>query len=277
MHSYHHNIKTFNSATRHLTRVERSLYRDLIELYYDTEQPFQATDFDRLSRTVLANSDEEKEALRYVLSEFFIKTGDVYTHNYCDDQIEKYRVGISAKAKAGIASAAAKKIKIASRIEHRTSNHSTELNVCSTEFNTCSTVVHNHEPITNNQINTKPTEDVRPCESEKLFNGNFPNAVGIQSFVEACDQNGIKRIPETDAVFEFAGRNGISEEMIKICWQHFVRTNRESGKRQKDWRKAFRNCVRSNWYKLWYIQPDGEVIATSQYRAMQADFEMESA
>ena len=71
MHYYQHNIKTFNSATRHLTRVERALYRDLIEIYYDTEKPL-TSNIDRLSRLVMANSNDEKESLSYVLSEFFI-------------------------------------------------------------------------------------------------------------------------------------------------------------------------------------------------------------
>src|SRR5690606_12316824 len=105
MHSYQHNIKTFNSDTRNLTRVERSLYRDLIELYYDTEKPIPADNFDRLARKVMANTQEEREALQYVLDEYFIKTGNVYTHNYCDNQIEKYYANTTAKALAGKASA----------------------------------------------------------------------------------------------------------------------------------------------------------------------------
>ena len=150
MHSYQHNIKTFNNATRFLTRVERSLYRDLIELYYDTEQPLQSVDFGRLCRQVMAHSDEEKEALKYVLSEFFALTGDVYTHNYCDEQIEKFRTGISAKAKAGVASAEAKKQKAAQRINERVNKKEQANNEPTTEVNTRSTAVTNQEPITNN-------------------------------------------------------------------------------------------------------------------------------
>ena len=37
MNFYKKHIGDFNNATRHLTRVERSLYSDAIELYYDTE------------------------------------------------------------------------------------------------------------------------------------------------------------------------------------------------------------------------------------------------
>ena len=110
MHSYQHNIKTFNNATRHLTRVERSLYRDLIELYYDTESALTA-DIKKLQRLVIAQNDEEKEALNYVLEEFFELTGEVYTHTFCDEVIEAYKNNTSAKAAAGKASAAARKKK----------------------------------------------------------------------------------------------------------------------------------------------------------------------
>jgi len=47
MNYYPHHIGDFNSATRHLTRIERSVYRDLIELYYDTEAPL-SRDVDKL-------------------------------------------------------------------------------------------------------------------------------------------------------------------------------------------------------------------------------------
>lgn len=119
MHSYQHNIKTFNNATMHLTHVERSLYRCLIELYYDTEQPLPADDFDRLARRVMATSDEEKAALHFVLDEYFELTGDVYTHDYCDRLIEGYRNAKSAKAKAGRASAAARAKKAEDRKQQR--------------------------------------------------------------------------------------------------------------------------------------------------------------
>ena len=146
MHSYLHNIKTFNNATRHLTRVERSLYRDLIELYYDTQQPLPAVDFDRLCRLVLAHTDEEKAAARSVLGEFFTLTGEVYTHDYCDEQIEAFNKKTSAKSIAGIASAKAKKERSAKRKQQRSTGVEQVLN-------SGSTLVLNHEQET---INHKP-------------------------------------------------------------------------------------------------------------------------
>lgn len=108
MNFYPHHIGDFNSATRHLTRVERSVYRDAIELYYDTEAAL-TLDIDRLHRKLLCHSDEEKTALKAVLDEFFVKTAGGYAHERCDSEIAKYRSNTRAKARAGIASAAKRK------------------------------------------------------------------------------------------------------------------------------------------------------------------------
>lgn len=157
VHSYLHNIKTFNNATRHLTPVERMFYRELIELYYDTEQPLPAVDFDALCRRVLARSDAEKEAVRCVLREYFEQTGDVYSHDYCDRIIEEYHSTKTAKAKAGKASAAARAAKAEARKEKRSKAPSNKgeqlLNMCSTERQQNPT---NHKPET---INHKPDID----------------------------------------------------------------------------------------------------------------------
>lgn len=100
MNYYQHHIGDFNNATRHLTRVERSIYRDLIELYYDTEAPLTA-DLKRLSKKVMARSEEEIEALNDVLDEFFTLEGDVYTHSRCDDELAKvYKKSDTARLSA---------------------------------------------------------------------------------------------------------------------------------------------------------------------------------
>lgn len=109
MNLYLRHIGDFNNATRHLTRVERSVYSDAIELYYDTEQPLQCVDTVALERRLLCRSDDEKQALQAVLAEFFVLTDAGYTHARCDAEIAKYRANTSAKARAGIASAAARK------------------------------------------------------------------------------------------------------------------------------------------------------------------------
>jgi len=148
MNFYPHHIGDFNSATRHLTRIERSVYRDLIDLYYDTEEPL-APDVSQLCRLVIARDAEERAAVEQVLNEFFVKTDDGWGHARCYHEIAKYRVLVEAKAAAGKASAAARSSK--KRQESNTSSTPVEqpLNGCST----------NQEPLT---INQEP-EDQEPC------------------------------------------------------------------------------------------------------------------
>lgn len=176
MYYYPHNIKDFNNSTRHLTRVERSVYRDSIELYYDTELPL-TKNIPELSRRLICRTDEEKQALISILCDFYTEWDDGYYHDRCHEEIEKYRANTTAKAKAGIASAAARKKK-------------------ATEYNKRSTGVQqnptNHEPRTSNQEplkepidtnvsivgNGKSVPDCPHQEIINLYSKNLP--MGIQ-------------------------------------------------------------------------------------------------
>lgn len=91
MHYYPHHIADFNNATRHLGRLERSVYRDCIEMYYDTESPLDGTDLERLQRRLLCHSDAEKVALDFILSEFFEEEGGIYMNGRCDREIAIYK------------------------------------------------------------------------------------------------------------------------------------------------------------------------------------------
>lgn len=96
MFYYRHHIGDFNHATRHLSRVERLIYRDLLDVYYDTEKPLPV-EIDRLAKIALVPKKEMKE-LENVLSEFFTLTDDGYQHGRCDHEIaEFYKRGDQAR------------------------------------------------------------------------------------------------------------------------------------------------------------------------------------
>lgn len=105
MNSVQFHIPDWTVATRHLNRIERSIYLDLLFLYYDSERPLPADDFDRLARRVLAHSDEERVALQCVLDEYFTREGDLYRHDRCDEEIERFHTMVAKKSAAGKASA----------------------------------------------------------------------------------------------------------------------------------------------------------------------------
>ena len=108
MNHYPHHIGDFNNATRHLTFVERALYRELLDLYYDTEKPLNSAT-EKLARRVLANTPELRAVLDVVLEEFFVRTPEGWINARCEREIEKYRAQAEQASRAGKASAAARR------------------------------------------------------------------------------------------------------------------------------------------------------------------------
>lgn len=96
MHHYQFHINDFNASTRHLSHIERALYRDLIDMYYSTEKPITA-DLVRLERVLLVKTDDEKQALQNVLADFFVVKklkGDAepcYHNARIDREIKNYK------------------------------------------------------------------------------------------------------------------------------------------------------------------------------------------
>ena len=107
-------------------------------------------------------------------------------------------------------------------------------------------------------------------DTDKEKENNPPNPprgksspVGIKNFLDRCRTNAEKPIPDNDPVFNYAEEVGIPHEFLRLAWREFVDRHRESDKRYRDWRKAFRNCVRSNWYRLWWATADGSYELTT--------------
>lgn len=83
-------------------------------------------------------------------------------------------------------------------------------------------------------------------------------ATTLQEFLDSCRASGVSAIPEDDPIHTYAEKVGIDHEMVAVCWNEFKSAYlHDVTKRQADWRAHFRNAVRKNWYKLWYLK-DGE-------------------
>ena len=108
MNYYPHHIGDFNTATIHLTFVERALYRELLDLYYDTEKPLRA-DVVKLARRVRAVTDEQRAGLAAVLEEFFVLHEDGWRNKQCDTEIAAYHQKQKQQSEAGKASAEKRK------------------------------------------------------------------------------------------------------------------------------------------------------------------------
>lgn len=73
-----------------MTRLERWIYRDLLDVYYDKEQPL-SLNVAELCRDIGARTDEEKAVVADLLGYKFKKTDAGYVHDVCERVIEEYR------------------------------------------------------------------------------------------------------------------------------------------------------------------------------------------
>lgn len=153
MNYYQHHIGDFNNATRHLSLIERAIYRDLLDMYYDTEKAIDASSIDRLARRLQCTTEEQKEALKYVLDEFFILEEGVYRNNRCEREIAEYHGKKKQASEAGKASAA----KRAAKKKGSSNSGSSKDDQASNEN---STVVEN--PLNEEQTGVQPTNNHKP-------------------------------------------------------------------------------------------------------------------
>jgi uncharacterized protein YdaU (DUF1376 family) len=88
---YPHHIGDFRSGTVNMTRVERWIYRDLLDVYYDKEQPLPL-DLEVVCREVGVRSDEERGIVADILKYKFVRTDAGYEHERCESVIADYRL-----------------------------------------------------------------------------------------------------------------------------------------------------------------------------------------
>jgi uncharacterized protein YdaU (DUF1376 family) len=154
---YPHHIGDFDKATRHLTRLERSIYRDLIELYYDTEAMLPL-DSSWICRKIIARTDEEATAVEQALNEFFEQTPEGWYHERCEVEIEKFRANSSQKAQAGKASAAARAAAKLLALNGRSTGDETDVKQPSNGGATN----QNRKPVTNKEANASLGDSANP-------------------------------------------------------------------------------------------------------------------
>lgn len=90
MHHYPFHIGDYRSGTIHLTQLERWVYRDLLDICYDTEGPLPL-DQPTLFRLAGARTEDHKAAVLVVLEDKFVRTDEGYTNDRVQSEIDLYR------------------------------------------------------------------------------------------------------------------------------------------------------------------------------------------
>lgn len=231
MKHYPHHIGDFDQATRHLTRIERSIYRDLIDMYYDTEKPLPK-ELKVICRKVLARTDEEVTAVEQVLNEFFILSDDGWFNSRCDSEIESYKSNNSQKAIAGKASAAAKALKKQQMLNGNSTSVEQPLNACSTdEEQTNNGTSTNHKPSTinqstNNTSSKRETIFQEPVDTRHKFQMFFGWQVSPNFLTERKGYGFKPDFFNEQVLTEFCGFwMGKNEKLTQGEWEHKLATN----------------------------------------------------
>lgn len=125
------------------------------------------------------------------------------------------------------------------------------------------------------QTVSEPSITVKGCAQARSSSSRKSRSkeITLAQFLENCRDSGEKAIPKDDPVMEYAEKVGITDEMLAVAWAEFKAAYLPTSKGYKDWRQAFRNAVRRNWYKLWFLaegQGAGWTTAGEQARRAAA-------
>jgi len=82
---------------------------------------------------------------------------------------------------------------------------------------------------------------------------------------------GEKPIPDGDPVFAYADSIGLPRDFLHLAWLEFrAQHTAPNAKRYRDWRQHFRNAVRRNWLRLWYLDGQAYALTTAGQQARLA-------
>lgn len=90
-------------------------------------------------------------------------------------------------------------------------------------------------------------------------------AVTLNDYLKRCTVEGVEQLPHIDPIFQYAETIGLPVEFLALGWSEFCRDHIERQSQQADWRAHFRNAIRKNWLKLWYVDKQ-----TGEYRLTTA-------
>ena len=242
-------VSDYLADTMHLSTEEHGAYLLLIMNYWQTGKPIPKN---RLAR--ISGLNDRWHSVEPSLTEFFKDDGESWIHGRIEGDLKVAREAQEQRARAGKASAEAKKRAKSEEIKR--------------EVNGCSTVVDVslQREANENGSNKIREEQIRTDNKKKAPAPAKAAAISLPDYMKAKKENGEKVIPEDDPVMAYAESVGIPPEFLRICWREFVESYSDGLKKYKDWRTVFRKAVRGNWFKLWWIDDQGAYQLTTTGR-----------
>lgn len=121
--------------------------------------------------------------------------------------------------------------------------------------------------------NTSPSDEVVSLHKPRVVK----QAICLKTWLAECKAAGHPPIKRDDAVWAYAETCGIPADFIGLAWAEFKRRRADSGKRQKDWPRTFRNCVEGNWFRLWWTNGQAYALTTQGQQAQALHREARAA
>jgi uncharacterized protein YdaU (DUF1376 family) len=202
---YSHHIGDYRRDTAHLSLLEHGIYRQMLDQYYLDERPIFVDDA-KLMRFLCARSADEMQAVKNVLSDFFVLTDAGYMHKRCDVEIEVFH----GKSKSASESANTRWERVRAEKDAKSCEFNANALPTQSEGNanalpTQSEGNANQEPITNNQEpRTKNQEPVKEKTSKSAPPPALPDWIPADAWTAfAAMRKSIKK-PLTDSAVPLA-------------------------------------------------------------------------
>ena len=194
MNYYPFHIGDYISHTSHLSDAEDLAYRRMIDLYYQTEEPFK--DVAWVARRIKSTS----EIVKLLLEEFFEFDSDAWRSKRADEEIAKYRLKADSARNANRIKTEKKSVLITELKSELISepNH---------------IVTKNQEPRTNNQ------------EPLTTINTITPEGVSNEVFKDFCKLRKGLKAPVTQTAINGLAKEGQKanltlEQVMMLCCQN---------------------------------------------------------
>lgn len=114
-------------------------------------------------------------------------------------------------------------------------------------------------------------------QSPKPPAGAKSSAIEFKTFIAKCKAENEKPISDYKPLFDYTDRVSLPAEFVQLAWFEFGRIFGDCGvkesRRQKDWRKTFRNYVEKGYLKLWWLNGETFELTTAGKQAQRANAE----
>jgi uncharacterized protein YdaU (DUF1376 family) len=157
---YKRHIGDYAAATRHLSLLEHGVYCLMLDVYYTTEKPLPA-DERALFRLVGARSEEERDAVKTILAEFFLTEPDGFHQTRCDEEIAEKQEKSAKNALIGKLGGRPKEI-TESVIPEKPNGLTGVLDKSETVSGKSNSRNPSHKPITNSHSLSSPDGELAP-------------------------------------------------------------------------------------------------------------------